>query len=295
MCTPLLLQLCQYPATHLTGEDASRHVSAVVFLCFEHGLVPVTQYSTQEEICLNTVSIKFVYNDNQMLLLFASSSQRFRLTKHGWSRRKERICQRLWLQPPSQHKGALQRHKVLDAKPGSLSTMSCLSAQQAASALSSPICQVKLKLQVFRLEFCSISEPSDVQSIIKGKALHKFLQSFLSPILHHCQYFLAISYFYNSQNYFLIIASESFPPDSSLLTVFLVGQVILIIHTCWIIKSHRFFFCIYHCWSIDDSWSSFLRYNIGLGRYTGLWNLIGNTWCHHPYRGKGLQTITPCN
>lgn len=45
--------------------------------------MPVTQYSTQEEICLNTVSIKFVYNDNQTLLLFALSAQRFRLMKHG--------------------------------------------------------------------------------------------------------------------------------------------------------------------------------------------------------------------
>lgn len=70
---PLLLQLCQYPATRRTGDDASIGIRAVAFLCCEHSLVQVTQCSEQEEICLKTVSIKFVYNHHQMLLLFALS------------------------------------------------------------------------------------------------------------------------------------------------------------------------------------------------------------------------------
>lgn len=74
MGTPLLLQFCQYLAT-LFGEDSSKQFSAAAFLCCEHGLVAVPQNSTQEEICLNVISIKFVYNDNQTLLVFVLSAQ----------------------------------------------------------------------------------------------------------------------------------------------------------------------------------------------------------------------------
>lgn len=57
------------------GEDTSKQFSAAAFLCCEHGLVAVPQYSPQEEVCLNVISIKFVYNDNQTLLVFVPSTQ----------------------------------------------------------------------------------------------------------------------------------------------------------------------------------------------------------------------------
>lgn len=92
MGTPLLLQFCQYlllPSS-LFGEDTAKQFSAAAFLYCEHGLVAVPQYSTQEEICLNTISIKFVYNDNQTLLVFVLSTQWFRLSNRNRAKHQGR-------------------------------------------------------------------------------------------------------------------------------------------------------------------------------------------------------------
>lgn len=83
MGTPFLLQFCQYPATQLSVWWTHFQTSAAAFLCCEHGLVAVPQYSTQEEVCSIVISIKFVYNDNQTLLVFVLSTQWFRLSNHS--------------------------------------------------------------------------------------------------------------------------------------------------------------------------------------------------------------------